>query len=155
MSRKSIWVSVRLCHETYSLESLARVSLENICRTIVVVTTKAYLVMYHDFLLLTCHIVSFPQLLAVTQLLALCAQDVLEVSLVYSGVLSCHVSPDVSWRQPDVPDVNLTSDSRSPDETDGAAGSVTHSIYVRFTSNFVHLHSLPPLQGRIMLISFL
>jgi hypothetical protein len=56
-------------------------------------------------------------------------------------------------------DVNLTSVSRSPDETDGAAGSVTHSIFVRFTSNFVHLHSLPPLQGRIMsrfsLINFL
>ncbi len=40
--------------------------------------------------------------------------------------------------------------SRSPDETDGTAGSVTHSIFVRFISNFVHLHSLPPLQGRIM-----
>ncbi len=47
-------------------------------------------------------------------------------------------------------DVSLTSGSRSPDGTDGAAGSVTHSIFVRFTSNFVHLHSLPPLQGRIM-----
>jgi hypothetical protein len=47
-------------------------------------------------------------------------------------------------------DVSLTSGSRSPDETDGAAGSVTHSIFVRFTSNFVHLHSLPALQGSIM-----
>ena len=47
-------------------------------------------------------------------------------------------------------DVSLTSGSRSPDETDGAAGSVTHSIFVRFTSNFVHLHSLPPLQERVM-----
>jgi hypothetical protein len=47
-------------------------------------------------------------------------------------------------------DVSLTSGSRSPDGTDGAAGSVTRSIFVRFTSNFVHLHSLPPLQGRIM-----
>ncbi len=46
-------------------------------------------------------------------------------------------------------DVSLTSGSRSPDETDGAAGSVTHSIFVRFTSNFVHLHSLPPLQERV------
>jgi hypothetical protein len=27
-------------------------------------------------------------------------------------------------------DVSLTSGSRSPDETDGAAGSVTHSIFV-------------------------
>jgi transcriptional regulator with AAA-type ATPase domain len=36
------------------------------------------------------------------------------------------------------------------DETNGAAGSVTHSIFVRFTSNFVHLHSLPPLQERVM-----
>jgi hypothetical protein len=56
-------------------------------------------------------------------------------------------------------DVSLTSGRRSPDETDGTAGSVTHSIFVRFTSNFVHLHSLPPLQGRIMsrfsLINFL
>jgi hypothetical protein len=34
-------------------------------------------------------------------------------------------------------DVSLESGSRSPDETDGAAGSVTHSIFVRFTSNFV------------------
>ncbi len=33
-------------------------------------------------------------------------------------------------------DVNLTSGSRSPDEADGAAGSVTHSIFVRFTSKF-------------------
>ena len=47
-------------------------------------------------------------------------------------------------------DVSLTSGTRSPDETDGAAGSVTHSIFVRFTSNFVHLHSLPPLQERVM-----
>ena len=47
-------------------------------------------------------------------------------------------------------DVSLTSGSRSPDETDGAAGSVTHSIFVRFTSNFVHLHPLPPLQERVM-----
>jgi hypothetical protein len=47
-------------------------------------------------------------------------------------------------------DVSLTSGNRSPDETDGAAGSVTHSIFVRFTSNFVHLHSLPSLQERIM-----
>ena len=29
-------------------------------------------------------------------------------------------------------------------------GSVTHSIFVRFTSNFVHLHPLPPLQERVM-----
>ena len=36
-------------------------------------------------------------------------------------------------------DVSRTSGSRSPDETDGAAGSVTHSTFVRFTSNFVHL----------------
>jgi hypothetical protein len=43
-------------------------------------------------------------------------------------------------------DVSLTSGTRSPDETDGAAGSVTHSIFVRFTSNFVHLHPLPPLK---------
>jgi hypothetical protein len=47
-------------------------------------------------------------------------------------------------------DVSLTSGTRSPDETDGAAGSVTHSIFVRFTSNFVHLHPLPPLQERVM-----
>ena len=47
-------------------------------------------------------------------------------------------------------DVSLTSGSRSPDETDGAAGSVTHSIFVRFTSNFVHLHPLPPLEERVM-----
>jgi hypothetical protein len=47
-------------------------------------------------------------------------------------------------------DVNLTSGSRSPDETDGAVGSVTHSIFVRFTSNFVHLHPLPPVQERVM-----
>ncbi len=47
-------------------------------------------------------------------------------------------------------DVSLTSGSRSPDETDGASGSVTHSIFVRFTSNFVHLHSFPPLQERVM-----
>ena len=39
-------------------------------------------------------------------------------------------------------DVSLTSGSRSPDETDGTVGSVTHSIFVRFTSNFVHLHPL-------------
>ncbi len=57
--------------------------------------------------------------------------------------LSCHVSPDA--------DVSLTSGTRSPDETDGAAGSVTQSIFVRFTSNFVHLHPLqvppPPRKG--------
>ena len=47
-------------------------------------------------------------------------------------------------------DVSLTSGTRSPDETDGAAGSVTHSIFVRFTSNFVHLHPLSPLQERVM-----
>jgi hypothetical protein len=47
-------------------------------------------------------------------------------------------------------DVNLTSGTRSPDETDGATGSVTHSIFIRFTSNFVHLHALPPLQERVM-----
>jgi hypothetical protein len=47
-------------------------------------------------------------------------------------------------------DVSLTSGTRSPDETDGAAGSVTHSIFVRFTSIFVHLHPLPPLQERVM-----
>ncbi len=41
------------------------------------------------------------------------------------------------------PDVNLTSGNRSPDETYGTSGSVTHSIFVRFTSNFVHLHPLP------------
>ena len=65
-------------------------------------------------------------------------------------------SPDEELKSADV---SLTSGRRSPDETDGAAGSVTHSIFVRFTSNFVHLHSLPPLQGRIMsrfsLINFL
>ncbi len=41
-------------------------------------------------------------------------------------------------------DVSLTSGRRSPDETDGVSGSVTHSIFVRFTSNFVHLHPYPP-----------
>ncbi len=51
-------------------------------------------------------------------------------------------------------DVSLTSGSRSPDETDGAAGSVTHSIFVRFTSNFVHLHSLPRIMSRFSLINF-
>jgi hypothetical protein len=34
-------------------------------------------------------------------------------------------------------DVSLTSGTRSPDETDGSEGSVSHSIFVRFTSNFV------------------
>jgi hypothetical protein len=38
----------------------------------------------------------------------------------------------------------------SPDETDGTEGSVTHSIFVRFTSNFVYLHPIPPLQERVM-----
>jgi hypothetical protein len=38
-------------------------------------------------------------------------------------------------------DVNLTSGSRSPDETDGAEGSVTHSIFVRFTKK-------PPKNGQ-------
>ena len=38
-------------------------------------------------------------------------------------ILSCHVNPD---------------------ETDGGVGSVTHCIFVRFTSNLVHLHPLPP-----------
>ena len=33
-------------------------------------------------------------------------------------------------------EVSLTSGSRSPDETDGAAGSVTHSIFVRFKCLF-------------------
>jgi hypothetical protein len=47
-------------------------------------------------------------------------------------------------------DVSLTSGSRSPDETDGVAGSVTPSIFVGFTSNFVNLHPLPPLQERVM-----
>ena len=43
-------------------------------------------------------------------------------------------------------DISLTSGTRSPDETDGAAGSVTHSVFVRLTSNFVHLHPLSLLQ---------
>ncbi len=47
-------------------------------------------------------------------------------------------------------DVILTSGNRSPHETDGTAGSVTYSIFVRFTSNFVHLHPLPPLQEKVM-----
>jgi hypothetical protein len=47
-------------------------------------------------------------------------------------------------------DVRLTSGNRSPDETDGTTGSVTPSIFVRFTSNLVHLHPLPPLQERVM-----
>ncbi len=47
-------------------------------------------------------------------------------------------------------DVSLTSGIRSPDETDGTVGSVTQSMLVRFTSNFVHLHSLPLLQERVM-----
>ena len=47
-------------------------------------------------------------------------------------------------------DVSLTSGIRSPDETDGVAGSVTPSIFVGFTSNFVNLHPLPPLQERVM-----
>jgi hypothetical protein len=47
-------------------------------------------------------------------------------------------------------DVSLTSCTRSPDETDGAVGSVTHSTFVRFTSNFVHLHPLSPLHERVM-----
>ena len=47
-------------------------------------------------------------------------------------------------------DISLTSGTRSPDETDGTVGSVTHSIFVLFTSNFVHLHPLPPLQERVM-----
>ncbi len=42
--------------------------------------------------------------------------------------------------------VSLSSGTRSPDETDGAAGSVTHSVFVRLTSNFVHLHPLSLLQ---------
>ncbi len=33
-------------------------------------------------------------------------------------------------------DVSLTSGTRSPDKIDGAAGSTTHSIFVRFTWNF-------------------
>ncbi len=47
-------------------------------------------------------------------------------------------------------DVRLTSDNRSPDEIDGTVGSVTHSIFIRFTSNFVHLHPLSPLQERVL-----
>jgi hypothetical protein len=47
-------------------------------------------------------------------------------------------------------DVSLTSGTSSPDETDGSVGSVTHSIFVQFTSNFVYLHPLVPLQETIM-----
>jgi hypothetical protein len=52
-------------------------------------------------------------------------------------------------------DVSLTSGTRSPDETDGDVGSVTLSIFVRFTSNFVNLHPLPPLQEQVMYVPVL
>ena len=45
-------------------------------------------------------------------------------------------------------DDSLTSGTRSPDETDDAVPSVTHSIFVQFTSNFEHLHPLPPSENR-------
>ena len=41
-------------------------------------------------------------------------------------------------------DVNLTSGTKSPEETDGAVGSVTRSVFARFTSSFLHLHLSPP-----------
>ena len=69
----------------------------------------------------------------------------LETTVYFSPVIDLVVTSALTSA-----DVSLTSGSRSPDETDGAAGSVTHSIFVRFTSNFVHLHSLPPLQERVM-----
>jgi hypothetical protein len=47
-------------------------------------------------------------------------------------------------------DVSLTSCRRTPDETDGDVGSVTQSIFVRFTSNFVYLHTLAPILERVI-----
>jgi hypothetical protein len=43
--------------------------------------------------------------------------------------------------------VSLTLCNRSSDETDGAAGSVTRSIFVRFTSNFVTGRNMPRKKG--------
>jgi hypothetical protein len=53
-------------------------------------------------------------------------------------VLSCHVRSDV----------RLTSDLRSPDETDEAAGSITRLRFVGFTSNFVHIPPRKALENR-------
>ncbi len=47
-----------------------------------------------------------------------------------------------TWRQ-------LTSDLRSPDEADEAAGSITRLRFVWFSSNFVHLPPRKPLENRV------
>ena len=53
------------------------------------------------------------------------------------GDFSCHVRPDVNWRQSDVA-------LWSPDVTDEPTGSIPRLRFVWFTANFVHL---PPLKS--------